>query len=108
MCSQCYSMAVHGAGCLQCIVRIVGDILCLYQIQHVRMCLIADNKQLSRREDEEETKGDPSRWVSELEHCLLEVLSDVLEAEMKVAYGDLWLEVNLGISPHDGTIFELL
>lgn len=72
------------------------------------MCLVTDNKQLSRREDEEETKRDLSRWVSELEHCLLEVLSDVLEAEMKAAYGDLWLEVNLGISLHDDTVLELL
>lgn len=78
-------------------------ILCLYQT-HVCMRLITDNKQLSRREDEEET----SRCVSELEHCLLEVLSDVLEAEMKVAYGDLWLEVYLGISLHDDTVLELL
>lgn len=87
---------------------IVGVISCLYQIHHVCMCLITDNEQLSRREDEEETKRDLSGWVSDLEHCLLEVLSDVLEAEMKLAYGDLWLEVNFGISLPDDTVFELL
>lgn len=59
------------------------------------MQLITDNKRLSKREDEEKTKGDISRWVSELEDCLREVLSDVLEAEMKAAYEDLWLEVKL-------------
>ncbi|XP_068446097.1 transcriptional protein SWT1 isoform X2 [Clinocottus analis] len=51
-----------------------------------------DNKQLSTREDEEKTKWSPSS-VSELEDCLREVLSDVLEVEMKAAYEDLWLEI---------------
>ncbi|XP_071342314.1 transcriptional protein SWT1 isoform X2 [Trachinotus anak] len=45
-------------------------------------------------EGEEETaKRDLSRCVSELEDTLREVLSDVLEAEMKAAYEDLWLEI---------------
>nr|XP_020458422.1 transcriptional protein SWT1 [Monopterus albus] len=43
----------------------------------------------------EETKANLnlSRCISELENCLQEVLSDVLEVEMKAAYGDLWLEI---------------
>ncbi|XP_051232913.1 transcriptional protein SWT1 isoform X1 [Dicentrarchus labrax] len=51
-----------------------------------------DNKRLSKREDEEKTKC-LSGCVSELEDCLREVLSDVLEVEMKAAYDDLWLEI---------------
>ncbi|KAF3835348.1 hypothetical protein F7725_027906 [Dissostichus mawsoni] len=35
---------------------------------------------------------DPSS-VSELEQCLLEVLSDVLEVEMKAAFEDIWLDI---------------
>ncbi|XP_070817099.1 transcriptional protein SWT1 isoform X2 [Chaetodon trifascialis] len=38
-----------------------------------------------------------SKWhsgcISQLQDCLQEVLSDVLEAEMKAAYDDLWLEI---------------
>ncbi|XP_067368220.1 transcriptional protein SWT1 isoform X2 [Channa argus] len=49
-----------------------------------------DGEQL--REDSK-TKWDLSRCVSELEDCLREVLSDVLEVEMKAAYEDLWLEI---------------
>ncbi|XP_029286045.1 transcriptional protein SWT1 isoform X2 [Cottoperca gobio] len=45
-----------------------------------------------KREDKEKTKWDPSS-VSELEGCLREVLSEVLEVEMKAAYEDLWLEI---------------
>nr|XP_046248069.1 transcriptional protein SWT1 [Scatophagus argus]XP_046248070.1 transcriptional protein SWT1 [Scatophagus argus]XP_046248071.1 transcriptional protein SWT1 [Scatophagus argus] len=52
-----------------------------------------DNKPLTAREVEERTKCDPSRHVSELEDCLREVLSDVLEVEMKAAYENLWLEI---------------
>ncbi|KAF3690688.1 Transcriptional protein SWT1 [Channa argus] len=52
--------------------------------------LIIDGEQL--REDSK-TKWDLSRCVSELEDCLREVLSDVLEVEMKAAYEDLWLEI---------------
>ncbi|XP_059197577.1 transcriptional protein SWT1 isoform X2 [Centropristis striata] len=51
-----------------------------------------DSEQLSKREDEEQTKWDRSS-VSELEECLREVLSDVLEVEMKAAFEDLWLEI---------------
>ncbi|XP_054458761.1 transcriptional protein SWT1 [Anoplopoma fimbria] len=50
------------------------------------------NKRLSTNEDEEKTKWNPSS-VSELEDCLRDVLSDVLEVEMKAAYEDLWLEI---------------
>lgn len=57
--------------------------------------IITDNKQQSKREDEEKKKWDLSRRVSELEDCLQEVLSDVLEVEMKAAFGDLWLDVRL-------------
>ncbi|XP_026179008.1 transcriptional protein SWT1 isoform X2 [Mastacembelus armatus] len=48
------------------------------------------NEQLS---EEERTKWNLSRCVSELEDCLQDVLSDVLEVEMKNAFEDLWLEV---------------
>ncbi|KAF1385463.1 hypothetical protein PFLUV_G00108030 [Perca fluviatilis] len=51
-----------------------------------------DDKRLTKREDEEKTKWDCS-CVSELEDCLREVLSDVLEVEMKAAYQELWLEI---------------
>lgn len=55
-----------------------------------------DNQRLSTREEEEKTKWNP-RSVCELEDCLREVLSDVLEVEMKAAFEDLWLEVTLAI-----------
>ncbi|XP_029002242.1 transcriptional protein SWT1 [Betta splendens] len=48
---------------------------------------VIDGQQLS------EDKWDLSRCVSELEDCLKEVLSDVLEVEMKAVYEDLWLEI---------------
>eukprot|EP00064_Thunnus_orientalis_P016945 superscaffoldBa00003477_g17018 len=50
-----------------------------------------DRKQLSEG-DEDKKKWDLSRSVSELEDCLQEVLSEVLEVEMKAAYEDLWQE----------------
>ncbi|XP_044054834.1 transcriptional protein SWT1 isoform X2 [Siniperca chuatsi] len=53
----------------------------------------SDDKRPSKRENEEKTKWDLSRLVSELEDCLREVLSDVLEVEMKAAYEELWLEI---------------
>ncbi|XP_047444161.1 transcriptional protein SWT1 isoform X2 [Mugil cephalus] len=49
-------------------------------------------KQLSEG-DEEATEWDLGRCVSKLEDCLREVLSDVLEVEMKAAYEGLWLEI---------------
>ncbi|XP_070688194.1 transcriptional protein SWT1 [Pempheris klunzingeri] len=54
-----------------------------------------DNKRLSKTRDdvEDKTQWDLSRRVFELEDCLREVLSDVLEVEMKAAYEDLWLEI---------------
>uniref|UniRef100_A0A3P8SN08 Transcriptional protein SWT1 n=1 Tax=Amphiprion percula TaxID=161767 RepID=A0A3P8SN08_AMPPE len=51
-----------------------------------------DTKRLGER-DEEKTKWDLRRNVSGLEDCLREVLSDVLEVEMKAVYEDLWIEV---------------
>lgn len=62
--------------------------------------MLSDDSRLKEPEEEERTKGDISAQVSELEDCLLEVLSDVLEVEMKAAYDSLWLEVKLpfGIS----------
>lgn len=54
---------------------------------------ITDNTPLKKRENTEKAKWDISREVSELEQCLHEVLTDVLEVEMKAAYDDLWLEV---------------
>ncbi|KAK5930566.1 hypothetical protein CgunFtcFv8_026789 [Champsocephalus gunnari] len=51
------------------------------------LCKENDNK----REDERPV-WDPSS-VSELEQCLLDVLSDVLEVEMKAAFEDIWLDI---------------
>ncbi|XP_078114699.1 transcriptional protein SWT1 isoform X2 [Sander vitreus] len=51
-----------------------------------------DDKRLTKREDEEKTNWDRG-FVSKLEDCLREVLSDVLEVEMKAAYQELWLEI---------------
>ncbi|XP_034738566.1 transcriptional protein SWT1 [Etheostoma cragini] len=48
-----------------------------------------EDKRLTKREVEEKTKS----CVSELEDCLRDVLSDVLEVEMKAAYAELWLEI---------------
>lgn len=65
----------------------------LTNIYYVCTSLITDNKKLSKRED-----GRPkflSICVSELEECLQQVLSDVLEVEMKAVYEDLWIEVYL-------------
>lgn len=53
--------------------------------------MITDSQQLG--EGEEKTKWDLSRCFSEMEDNLRQVLSDVLEVEMKAAYEDLWLEV---------------
>ncbi|XP_056267197.1 transcriptional protein SWT1-like [Pseudoliparis swirei] len=50
-----------------------------------------DSQQLRPRDDEEETRWVPSR--RELADCLVEVLSDVLELEMKAVFEDLWLEI---------------
>lgn len=55
--------------------------------------MLTENKALRTREAEEKTKRDVSREVCELEDCLRDVLSDVLEVEMKAVYDDLWLEV---------------
>ncbi|XP_074524707.1 transcriptional protein SWT1 [Halichoeres trimaculatus] len=49
-------------------------------------------KQLSKEENEEEANWDSS-CVSDFEDCLHEVLSDVLEVEMKAAFDNLWLEI---------------
>ncbi|XP_061594737.1 transcriptional protein SWT1 isoform X2 [Cololabis saira] len=51
-----------------------------------------DIKRLNER-DEDEAKQSLSRCFVELEECLQEVLSEVLEVEMKAVYEDLWLEV---------------
>lgn len=63
-------------------------------IQTLCVQLITDNK----REDERPV-WDPSS-VSELEQCLLYVLSDVLEVEMKAAFEDIWLDVRLHLEFH--------
>lgn len=52
-----------------------------------------DQKPESKKEDEEQAKWELSTQVYELEDCLREVLSDVLEVEMKAAFDDLWLEI---------------
>ncbi|XP_029356099.1 transcriptional protein SWT1 isoform X1 [Echeneis naucrates] len=49
------------------------------------------NQQLGK--GEEKTHLDIGKCVSELKDILQEVLSDVLEVEMKAAYEDLWLEI---------------
>ncbi|KAM6921964.1 transcriptional protein SWT1 [Xenentodon cancila] len=51
-----------------------------------------DSKRLSERDDDE-AKRSLNRCLPELEECLREVLSEVLEVEMKAAYEDLWPEV---------------
>lgn len=51
-----------------------------------------DSKQLNEG-DEERTVRDLSGCISALEDCLREVLSEVLQVEMKAAYDDLWLEI---------------
>lgn len=58
------------------------------------VCLLTENKLLRTREVEEKTKWDVSRGVCVLEECLRDVLSDVVEMEMKAVYDDLWLEVD--------------
>ncbi|KAM9849252.1 transcriptional protein SWT1 [Aulostomus maculatus] len=49
-----------------------------------------DNKGPSEGEDEEKIS---CAYVSGLESCLQEVLSEVLEVEMKAVYDNLWLEI---------------
>ncbi|XP_041646974.1 transcriptional protein SWT1 [Cheilinus undulatus] len=51
-----------------------------------------DQKQQSQEEDKEQTEWDLG-CVSALEKCLCEVLSDILEVEMKSAFEELWLEI---------------
>ena len=58
------------------------------------MWLIPDNQPLSGG-GEAKANRDLSRCVSELEDSLREVLSDVLEVEMKAAFEELWLEVTI-------------
>lgn len=60
------------------------------------MLLIAGSKRPDEGKDEEKIC---SACVCELKDCLQEVLSDVLEVEMKAAYEDLWLEVNISHHP---------
>lgn len=55
--------------------------------------MLTGNKPPRKGKAEEKTKWDVSREVCELEDCLRDVLSDVLEVEMKAVYDDLWLEV---------------
>lgn len=57
-------------------------------------CHIADNKQQTKADDAKRRSWCLSSLVCEFENCLQEALSDVLKAEMKAAYEDLWLEVN--------------
>ncbi|XP_071384822.1 transcriptional protein SWT1 isoform X2 [Centroberyx affinis] len=53
-----------------------------------------DNMRLSEGgKEEEQRKGELSRCVSELEDCLREALSEVLEVEMKAVYEDCWVEI---------------
>ncbi|XP_055077347.1 transcriptional protein SWT1 isoform X2 [Periophthalmus magnuspinnatus] len=52
-----------------------------------------DNKQLSKNTDARRRSCHLSGLVCEFESCLQEALSDVLEAEMKAAFSDLWQEI---------------
>lgn len=68
--------------------------ICVY----VCVELLTENKPLSQTEVEEKTKWDVSQEVCELEDLLRDVLSDVLEVEMKAVYADLWLEVEFNFA----------
>ncbi|XP_061739558.1 transcriptional protein SWT1 isoform X1 [Nerophis ophidion] len=50
-------------------------------------------KESKRQSAEEEEDEKINRCVSEFEDCLQEVLSNVLEKEMKAAYDDMWQEI---------------
>lgn len=52
-----------------------------------------DNKQQTKADDAKRRSWCLSSLVCEFENCLQEALSDVLKAEMKAAYEDLWLEI---------------
>uniref|UniRef100_A0A3B3Z6C2 Transcriptional protein SWT1 n=1 Tax=Periophthalmus magnuspinnatus TaxID=409849 RepID=A0A3B3Z6C2_9GOBI len=53
----------------------------------------SNNKQLSKNTDARRRSCHLSGLVCEFESCLQEALSDVLEAEMKAAFSDLWQEI---------------
>ncbi|XP_061739561.1 transcriptional protein SWT1 isoform X3 [Nerophis ophidion] len=53
----------------------------------------AESNKSKRQSAEEEEDEKINRCVSEFEDCLQEVLSNVLEKEMKAAYDDMWQEI---------------
>ncbi|KAI9517516.1 hypothetical protein NQZ68_004734 [Dissostichus eleginoides] len=59
------------------------------RMQRTRLHTVEEN---DNKRGDERPAWDPSS-VSELEQCLLEVLSDVLEVEMKAAFEDIWLDI---------------
>lgn len=69
------------------------DSVFVLRLYSCMLCVILDQKPESKKEDEEQAKWELSTQVYDLEDCLREVLSDVLEVEMKAAFDDLWLEV---------------
>ncbi|XP_072295183.1 uncharacterized protein swt1 [Eucyclogobius newberryi] len=52
-----------------------------------------ENNETSEASDARRRRGHLDSLVCAFESCLQEALSDVLEAEMKAAYDDLWLEI---------------
>ncbi|XP_070399499.1 transcriptional protein SWT1-like isoform X1 [Nothobranchius furzeri] len=56
---------------------------------------INEDTEKQREGNDERMKLELSRCLSELEECLREVLSDVLEVEMKAAFGDIWKDISL-------------
>lgn len=57
--------------------------------------MITDDHQLTSKEAEEvKAEWDLGRCLCELKDNLKEVLSDVLQVEMKAVYEELWLEVS--------------
>nr|XP_015826441.2 transcriptional protein SWT1 [Nothobranchius furzeri] len=56
---------------------------------------INEDTQKQREGNDKRMKLELSRCLFELEECLREVLSDVLEVEMKAAFGDIWKDIIL-------------
>ncbi|XP_038147682.1 transcriptional protein SWT1 [Cyprinodon tularosa] len=61
---------------------------CLWEIRTCELNVFTSHPSIKT-----EAGWELSVYVCELEDCLRDVLSEVLENEMKAAYGDLWLEI---------------
>lgn len=61
------------------------------------MCVFTDEtqKESDTGGEDEEEKQRLSECLSDLEKCLRDVLSAVVEKEMKVAFDDIWHEVHI-------------